>query len=96
MTTPSRITEIIEEMDQDPALADALRQRILGREFTEVIQSMLYSNTEMMTTQAQLGKTVRDAMKAVTESVVEMASGIDSGLPGRPRVGISMVTGIGL
>ena len=72
MTTPSRITEIIEEMDQDPALADALRQRVLGREFTEAFQSMLTSNTEMMTRQAQLGETVRDAMKAVTDSVVEM------------------------
>ena len=72
MTTPSRITHIIEEMDQDPALAEALRQRILGREFTEAIQAMRASNTEIMTGQAQLGETVRSAMQAVTASVQEM------------------------
>ena len=72
VTNPSRIAQIIEEMDRDPALADALRQRILGQEFAEAIQSMLGSNTEMMRRQAELGETVRDAMKAVTESVEEM------------------------
>ena len=74
MTTPSRITQIIEEMDQDPALADALRQRILGQEFTEAIQAMHASNTEIMTRQAQLGETVRSAMQAVTASVQEIVS----------------------
>ena len=78
MTTPSRITEIIEEMDQDPALADALRERILGQQFTEAIQSMLNSNTEMMTRQAELGEIVRDAMKAVTGSVVEIAGALQT------------------
>ena len=73
MTTPSRIGQIIEEMDQDPGLADALRQRILGQEVTEAIQSMLNSNTEMMRRQAELGETVRDAMKAVKGSVQKMA-----------------------
>ena len=74
MTTPSRITQIIEEMDQDPALADALRQRILGQEFTEAIQAMQGSNTEIMTRQAQLGETVSSAMQAVTASVQEIVS----------------------
>ena len=76
MTTPSRITRITWEMDQDPALADALRQRILGQEFTEAIQAMQASNTEMMTRQAQLGETVRSAMQAVTASVQEMVRAV--------------------
>ena len=74
MTTPSRINEIIEEMDQNPALADALRQRILGQQFAEALQAMLISNTEMMTRQAQLGETVRDAMNAVADNVRQMVS----------------------
>ena len=74
MTTPSRITQITWEMDQDPALADALRQRILGQEFTEAIQAMRASNTEIMTRQAELGETVRSAMQAVTASVKEIVS----------------------
>jgi hypothetical protein len=74
MTTPSRINEIIEEMNQNPTLADALRQRILGQQFAEALQSMLISNTEMMTRQAQLGETVRDAMNAVADNVQQMVS----------------------
>lgn len=73
MTTPYRIAQIIEEMDQNPGLADALRQRILGQEVTTAIQSMLNSNVEMMRRQAELGETVRDAMKAVADSVQKMA-----------------------
>ena len=38
MTTPSRIAQIIDERDQDPAIADALRQRILGQEVPEAIR----------------------------------------------------------
>ena len=60
MTTPDRIDRTTWEMDQDPALADALRQRIPGQEFTEAIQAMQASNTEIMTRQAQLGETVQE------------------------------------
>ena len=74
MTTPSRITQITWEMDQDPALADAVRQRLLGREFTEAIQAMRTSSTEMMTEQAGLGETVQEAIRAVTASMQEMVS----------------------
>ena len=49
MTTPDRTRRTTWEMDQDPALAGALRQRIPGQEFTEAIQAMQASNTEMMT-----------------------------------------------
>lgn len=55
-------------------LADALRQKMLGQEFTETIRSIAHSNTEMMKRQAQLGETVRDALKAVTDSVLEIVS----------------------
>jgi hypothetical protein len=61
-------------MDQDPALADALRQRILGREFTEAIEAMRASNTEIMTRQVQLGETVQEAIRAVTGNVQEIVS----------------------
>ena len=60
MTTPDRTRRTTWEMDQDPALAGALRQRIPGREFTEAIQAMQASNTEMMTGQAGLGETVQE------------------------------------
>ena len=86
MTTPSRITQTTWEMDQDPALADALRQRILGQEFTEAIQAMQASNTEMTTGQAGLGETVQEAIQAVNGNVREMVSaaqqmGLDIGRP---------------
>ena len=74
MTTPDRIDRTTWEMDQDPALADALRQRIPGQEFTEAIQAMQASNTEIMTGQAQLGETVQEAIRAVTGNVREMVS----------------------
>ncbi len=74
MTTPSRMTETTHEMDQDPALADALRERIAGREFTEAIRSMQDSNTETLARQAQLGETVREAIRAVNGNVREMAA----------------------
>ena len=85
MTTPSRITRITREMDQDPALADALRQRILGQEFTKAVQSMLGSNTEIMTRQAQLGETVRGAAEAVAASVREMVNAAQQTHPGIGR-----------
>ena len=74
MTTPSRIAGIIEEMDQYPALANALRQRIAGQEFTEAIRSMQGSNTEILARQDRLGETVREAIRAVTGNVREMAA----------------------
>ena len=74
MTTPDRTRRTTCEMDQDPALADALRQRILGQEFTEAIQAMQASNTEMTTGQAGLGETVQEAIQAVNGNVREMVS----------------------
>ena len=74
MTTPGRIAGIIEEMDRDPDLAGALRQRIASQEFTEAIRSMQGSNTEILARQARLGETVREAIRAVTGYVQEMVS----------------------
>ena len=96
MTTPSRIAGIIEEMDQYPALAGALRQRIAGQEFTEAIRSMQGSNTEILARQARLGETVREAIRAVTGNVREMAAAAErmrsgAGRQGR-RAGLTEVT----
>ena len=86
MTTSDRTRRTTREMDQDPAQAGALRQRIPGQEFTEAIQAMQASNTEMMTGQAGLGETVQEAIRAVTGNVREMVSaaqqmGLDIGRP---------------
>lgn len=51
----------------------AHRQRILGQEVAEAIRSMLNSYTELMTRQAELGETLRDAMNAVKGNVPGMA-----------------------
>ena len=85
MTTQSRITRITQEMDQDPALADVLSQRILGQELTKAVQSMLGSNTETMTRQAQLGETVLGAAEAVAASVREMVNAAQQTHPGIGR-----------
>ena len=74
MTTPDRTRRTTWEMDQDPALAGALRQRMPGQEFTEAIQAMQASNTEMMTGQAGLGETVQEAIRTVTGNAREMVS----------------------
>ena len=74
MTTPDRIDRTTWEMDQDPALAGRLRQRVPGQEFTGAIQAMQASNTEMTTGQAGPGETVQDAIRAVTGNVREMVS----------------------
>ena len=74
MTAPNRISEIIEEMDRDPDLADALRERILGQQLTSALQGILESSTGTMQRQAELAITVRDAMHALANSANEMAS----------------------
>ena len=87
MTTPSRITETTHEMNQDPALADALRERIAGREFTEAIRSMRGSNTETLARQAQLGETVREAISAVNENVREISAAAEQMRSGASQQG---------
>ena len=74
MTTPDRTRRTTWEMDQDPALAGAPRQRMPSQEFTEAIQAAQASNTEMMTGQAGPGETVQEAIRAVTGNVREMVS----------------------
>ena len=59
MTIPSRIQEILAEMERDPALATELRERILGQEFSQVPQAVAQNQnliTHMMERQIQLSE----------------------------------------
>ena len=40
MTSPGRIQEILDEMQENPELARELRERILGQEFTSLSQAI--------------------------------------------------------
>ena len=64
MTIPSRIQEILAEMERDPALATELRERILGQEFSQVPQAVAQNQnliTHMMERQIQLSEQFANA-----------------------------------
>ena len=68
MAVPSRIDEIIAEMDQDPALADALRQRILGQELAGLPEAVSQNQEliiKLMQAQLELSGKTRTALEAV-------------------------------
>ena len=102
MTIPSRIQEILAEMERDPALATELRERILGQEFSQVPQAVAQNQnliTHMMERQIQLSEQFANAVEAQNQSLTRIESSVSefrqepqtaiSGLYGETQTAIS-------
>lgn len=72
MTTPSRINDILHEMEQDPDLAQALRDRVLGQEIS-VLPAAVAQNQgliiRLMERQVELASAVNTALDAVVSAM---------------------------
>ena len=72
MTTPSRINEILQEMEQDPELAQALRDTILGQEIAMLPAAVAQNQgliIRLMERQIELARTVNTALDAVVSAM---------------------------
>ena len=72
MTTPSRINEILREMEQDPALAQALRDTILGQEIPMLPAAVAQNQgliIRLMERQVELASAVNTALDAVVSAM---------------------------
>ena len=72
MTTPSRIDEILHEMEQDPELAQALRDRVLGQEISMLPAAVAQNQgliIRLMERQVELAKAVNTALDAVVSAM---------------------------
>ena len=72
MTTPSRISEILEEMEQDPELAQALRDTILGQEISMLPAAVAQNQgliIRLMERQVELASAVNTALDAVVSAM---------------------------
>ena len=72
MTTPSRINEILREMEQDPALAQALRDTILGQEISMLPAAVAQNQgliIRLMERQVELASAVNTALDAVVSAM---------------------------
>ena len=72
MTTPSRINEILREMEQDPELARALRDTILGQEISMLPAAMAQNQgliIQLMERQVELASAVNTALDAVVSAM---------------------------
>ena len=72
MTTPSRINEILREMEQDPALAQALRDTILGQEIPMLPAAVAQNQgliIRLMERQVELASAVNTALDAVVSAI---------------------------
>ena len=79
MTTPSRIQEILAEMERNPALASELRERILGQEFSQVPQAVAQNQnliTYMMERQIQLSEQFANAVEAQNQSLTRIENSV--------------------
>ena len=79
MTIPSRIQEILAEMERDPALATELRERILGQEFSQVPQAVAQNQnliTHMMEMQIQLSEQFANAVEAQNQSLTRIENSV--------------------
>ena len=79
MTIPSRIQEILAEMERDPALATELRGRILGQEFSQVPQAVAQNQnliTHMMERQIQLSEQFANAVEAQNQSLTRIENSV--------------------
>ena len=106
MTIPSRIQEILAEMERDPALATELRERILGQEFSQVPQAVAQNQnliTHMMERQIQLSEQFANAVEAQNQSLTRIENSVSefrqetqtaiSGLYGETQTAISGLYG---
>ena len=72
MTTPSRIEEILHEMEQDPELARALRDTILGQEISMLPAAVAQNQgliIRLMERQVDLASAVNTALDAVVSAM---------------------------
>ena len=72
MTTPSRISEILKEMEQDPELAQALRDTILGQEISMLPAAVAQNQgliIRLMERQVELASAVNTALDAVVSAM---------------------------
>ena len=72
MTTPSRINEILHEMEQDPELAQALRDTILGQEISALPAAVAQNQSliiGLMERQLELARAVNTALDAVVSAM---------------------------
>lgn len=72
MTTPSRINEILHEMEQDPELAQALRDRVLGQEISTLPAAVAQNQVliiRLMERQIELAGAVNNALDAVVSAM---------------------------
>ena len=72
MTTPSRINEILHEMEQDPELAQALRDTILGQEVSMLPAAVAQNQgliIRLMERQVELASAVNTALDAVVSAM---------------------------
>ena len=72
MTTPSRINEILHEMEQDPELAQALRDTILGQEISMLPAAVAQNQgliIRLMERQVELASAVNTALDAVVSAM---------------------------
>ena len=72
MTTPSRIEEILHEMEQDPELARALRDTILGQEISMLPAAVAQNQgliIRLMERQVELASAVNTALDAVVSAM---------------------------
>ena len=72
MTTPSRINEILHEMEQDPELAQALRDTILGQEISALPAAVAQNQgliIRLMERQLELARAVNTALDAVVSAM---------------------------
>ena len=72
MTTPSRIDEILHEMEQDPELAQALRDTILGQEISMLPAAVAQNQgliIRLMERQVELARAVNTALDAVVSAM---------------------------
>ena len=79
MTIPSRIQEILAEMERDPALATELRERILGQEFSQVPQAVAQNQnliTHMMERQIRLSEQFANAVEAQNQSLTRIENSV--------------------
>jgi hypothetical protein len=72
VTTPSRIEEILHEMEQDPELAQALRDTILGQEISMLPAAVAQNQgliIRLMERQVELASAVNTALDAVVSAM---------------------------
>ena len=72
MTTPSGISEILHEMEQDSELAQALRDTILGQEISMLPAAVAQNQgliIRLMERPVELARTVNTALEAVVSAM---------------------------